>query len=282
MWLEWNSSSGASGRIEYTPGSSGQGGAVPDENGTGGMCRRVVFAPGNADCKFFPNTTNAHRGQEAGVPYKDKFVLFLATKSGRPCWNMDGLAGAPAKAGSAGVMWMYTDLQPENDGMTSHQSPPNGARQRFIYSASDTEVPFESMDWSHQNRGWSSAPYKPSLEFEKIEHPVGSDHFPFSCPRWHARKFPELAWEMDPEIYDYHGGSTAALRRKWVNASRSGGKPHASPRWPNPLQLYENELLHKLMSKNSPILLRCHVECQIIEFIMATQAADNQLAMIQN
>ena len=91
MWLEWNSSSGANGRIEYSPGSSGIGGAVPDENGSGGMRRRVVFAPGNVDCQPLPNATTPHRGQAVGVPYKDAFVLFLATKTGRPCGWQNGI-----------------------------------------------------------------------------------------------------------------------------------------------------------------------------------------------
>eukprot|EP00937_MAST-01D_sp_MAST-1D-sp2_P002222 g2222.t1 len=117
MWLEWHSSSGASGRIEYSPGSSGIGGAVPDENGSGGMRRRVVFAPGNVDCQPLPSATNSHRGQAAGVPYKDAFVLFLATRTGRPCIWIDGLTTVPMQAGAAGTMWMYTDEEPETDGM---------------------------------------------------------------------------------------------------------------------------------------------------------------------
>eukprot|EP00937_MAST-01D_sp_MAST-1D-sp2_P006169 g6169.t1 len=117
LWLEWNSSSGASGRIEYYPNSAGLGGAVTDENGSGGMRRRVVFAPAVPDwCKPFPNVTEPFRGQAAGVPYKDKFVLFLATKGGRPCFGLDSLSVAPMAAGVAGMMWMYTDEEPEIDG----------------------------------------------------------------------------------------------------------------------------------------------------------------------
>ena len=46
--------------------------------------------------------------------------------------------------------------------------------------------------------------------------------------------------------------------------------------------LYQDKLLHELMLKNSPMLLRRYVERKIIEFIMATQEVDSQLVMIQN
>eukprot|EP00937_MAST-01D_sp_MAST-1D-sp2_P007553 g7553.t1 len=142
LWLEWNSSSGAGGRIEYFPNSPGMGGAVPDERGSGGLRRRVVFAPPAADwCKAFPNMTTSYRGQAAGVPYKDKFVLFLFAKSGRPCFTSDSYTKSPIEAGAAGVMSMYTDEQPENDGRLK----PHGWDLSQKTGATRMTIPFASF-----------------------------------------------------------------------------------------------------------------------------------------
>eukprot|EP00937_MAST-01D_sp_MAST-1D-sp2_P005495 g5495.t1 len=46
-------------------------------------------------------------------------------------------------------------------------------------------------------------------------------------------------------------------------------------------ELYQNKLLRALASKNNPIVLRRYVERRIIEFVMATQTIDDQLAIIQ-
>jgi hypothetical protein len=120
LWLDWNSSSGASGRIEYYPSSPGMGAAVQDENGTGGTRRRVVFAPGTSDCLDFPNATTAHRGQQSGVSFRNAFVLFLGmvgkTGLGVSCFWMSGLSKPPVDAGAAGVIHMWSDEQPERDG----------------------------------------------------------------------------------------------------------------------------------------------------------------------
>ena len=45
---------------------------------------------------------------------------------------------------------------------------------------------------------------------------------------------------------------------------------------------YQNKLLRALVSKNNPIVLRRYAERRIIEYIMATQTIDDQLAMIPN
>ena len=61
MYLKWNSSSGKSGQIEFFFTLAGT--AVKDEGpqalggGEHGITRRVVLAPGNADCKDFCNHT---------------------------------------------------------------------------------------------------------------------------------------------------------------------------------------------------------------------------------
>jgi Leucine-rich repeat (LRR) protein len=112
MYLKWSSSSGAEGKIQYAP----QGVAVPDE-GNGGMTRRAVLAPGNADCNVpFPDATNSFRGQEAGVKYdRDVFVVTLAIKP-FPCIYRYYLGGFGPKgrlsADVAGVIFMMSD---END-----------------------------------------------------------------------------------------------------------------------------------------------------------------------
>ena len=70
MYMNWTSSSGASGRFEYLVGQSGA--VVPDE-GEGGMWRRAVFAPfGMHNCLPIPESTTGNLGQQPGVPYDDK------------------------------------------------------------------------------------------------------------------------------------------------------------------------------------------------------------------
>jgi hypothetical protein len=113
MYFTWNSSSGASGSIQYTPVMAGT--AVPDE-GNGGMTRRVVLAPGSADCVPFPATTTNHRGQVAGIPFdRDVFVMVLAHIK-RPCywWDYGGEFGTNGtmNADPSGLIWMWSD---END-----------------------------------------------------------------------------------------------------------------------------------------------------------------------
>jgi hypothetical protein len=108
LFHSWNSTSGASGRIEFAYGVAGS--AVPAETqeaGLPGIRRRVVLAPGNNDCKTLPDVTTSHRGQQAGVPFNNSFILYLAFKS-RPCIWMDGLTIPGAKAGAAGVLWMVS------------------------------------------------------------------------------------------------------------------------------------------------------------------------------
>eukprot|EP00937_MAST-01D_sp_MAST-1D-sp2_P007445 g7445.t1 len=68
-WTSYDETTGTAvktGRIEYKPGV--QGGAVPDEFGSGGMTRRVVFAPGNVPKQRF-GSVNAKLAQRelAGV-----------------------------------------------------------------------------------------------------------------------------------------------------------------------------------------------------------------------
>jgi Leucine-rich repeat (LRR) protein len=113
IFLTWNSSSGAAGSIQYLPSSAGT--AVPDE-GNGGMTRRVVLAPGSADCVPFPPATTDHRGQEAGIPYdRNVFVVVLAMLSNLcPFWMYTGEFGPNGKmnADHAGLIFMWSD---END-----------------------------------------------------------------------------------------------------------------------------------------------------------------------
>ena len=73
LWLEWNSSTGAGGRIEYQPGLMGA--AVPDENCTGGIRRRVVMfeSPTGENCQPYSNVTTGFRGQMAGVAFRNRF-----------------------------------------------------------------------------------------------------------------------------------------------------------------------------------------------------------------
>jgi hypothetical protein len=113
MYFTWTSSSGASGSFQYMPGP---GYAVPDE-GNGGMTRRVVLAPGNANCEPFPSVTNNHRGQKAGIPYdRNVFVMVLGIVAGRSCgWNHYASEFGPTGANNAdvaGFIWMMSDENP--------------------------------------------------------------------------------------------------------------------------------------------------------------------------
>jgi hypothetical protein len=80
------------------------------------MSRRVVLAPGNADCVPFPATTNNHRGQEAGIPYDRNVIVMVMAMLARPCvWNQYGGEFGPngaLNADIAGFIFMYSD---END-----------------------------------------------------------------------------------------------------------------------------------------------------------------------
>jgi hypothetical protein len=78
-----------------------------DEHNSGGVTRRLVFAPGNADCVPFPNMTNNHRGQVAGIPYNNTFVMFLSMRA-RPCSWYESVPRA-GQAGAIGTIWMWTD-----------------------------------------------------------------------------------------------------------------------------------------------------------------------------
>jgi hypothetical protein len=94
-----------------------------------------------------------------------------------------------------------------------HQSPSNGLPQRFA----QVGVPYATIDASFKSLDWSQSIMVPGFDFEAHEYPAGSGEYPFTCPRWHSRLFPELEWDMDPVVYDFHGGSTAALRLLWIS-----------------------------------------------------------------
>ena len=93
---------------------------VPEEvfeGGVGGMRRRVVLAPGdaNANCMPFPNVTAANLNQMAGISYRNSTVLFLTLKARPSCWFMDSLTHTPSNAGVAGVLSMFSDKS-DSDG----------------------------------------------------------------------------------------------------------------------------------------------------------------------
>ena len=103
LFLHWNSSSGASGQIQYDVAVDSW--SVPDENGSGGMRRRVVLAEGDLNCTPLPQLTTSFRGQQAGVPFRNTFVMYLMTKSGRTCTWREGVAPS-REAGAAGMITM--------------------------------------------------------------------------------------------------------------------------------------------------------------------------------
>jgi len=57
------------------------------------------------------------------------------------------------------------------------------------------------------------------MKSEKVEFPEGSNVFPFSCPTFVGREFPELSFELDAAQYGYHGGSTPEWRKKWISSA---------------------------------------------------------------
>jgi hypothetical protein len=68
---------------------------------------------------------------------------------------------------------------------------------------------------------FSGSPFVPSSlgETKKVEYPAGSKIFPFSCPIFVGREFPELVFDLDAAMYGYSGGSTPELRRKWISSA---------------------------------------------------------------
>jgi Leucine-rich repeat (LRR) protein len=96
------------------------GTAVPDES-NGGMSRRVVLAPGNADCDVpFPAATTNYRGQEAGVPYDQNVIVMVMAMFARTCFwgDYSGEFGPNGKMGVdlAAFIWMWSDENPVSVG----------------------------------------------------------------------------------------------------------------------------------------------------------------------
>ena len=107
--MDWTSyeadgSVASTGSFQYHTFDTGANG--PDD-GDGGRTRRVVLAPGNYGCQDLPAVTTNHRGQQAGVPFKDAYVLYLAFVT-RPCPSYDANQVA-VRAGCAGNLVVWSD-----------------------------------------------------------------------------------------------------------------------------------------------------------------------------
>eukprot|EP00937_MAST-01D_sp_MAST-1D-sp2_P003642 g3642.t1 len=108
MSLNWTSSSGATGAIDFRPAWGGA--AVRDEHGSGGTTRPVVLVNGADACNNYSAVTRAFEGQAPGVPLQDKFVVLFN--------GAGGLAGACEareiavdqfhQAGVAGALYMFS------------------------------------------------------------------------------------------------------------------------------------------------------------------------------
>ena len=121
LFFRWESSNnGASGNVEYLPSA---GSLAVRDDGDGWLTRRLVLAPGSADCKRFPNVTNDHRGQEAGVPYADTIILYMVIKQGSCEAGLATLFGRNSEhdlgVQPAAAIWMWSD---ESDDGISDES----------------------------------------------------------------------------------------------------------------------------------------------------------------
>jgi hypothetical protein len=56
-----------------------------------------------------------------------------------------------------------------------------------------------------------------AASFRKVEYPKASGTYPFSCTQWVLRGNPSGVVNIDPEFYEYTGGSTPELRMKWFD-----------------------------------------------------------------
>jgi hypothetical protein len=69
------------------------------------------------------------------------------------------------------------------------------------------------------NAGLKESTFLPSAiaPFQKAEYPKGSGVYPFSCTQWVFRQNPSGVVSIDPDFYEYTGGTTPELRMNWFD-----------------------------------------------------------------
>jgi hypothetical protein len=114
-----------------------------------------------------------------------------------------------AKCTGKYVAWMRMDL--------SHQATNSS---RFLLTGEPGSLTAHTLDETLAGAGGlviSSFVPSDASAFEKMEYPKGSGVYPFSCTKWVVRQNPSGVVDLDPEFYDFTGGSTPELRMKWFD-----------------------------------------------------------------
>jgi Leucine-rich repeat (LRR) protein len=113
---------------------------------------------------------------------------------------------------------MRMDMSNQVSGLPRFLSLSHGA----VVAVNNQHQPLDSLLAGAE--GLKQTPFVPSngAPFQKVEYPKGSSIYPFSCTKWVVRQNPSGTVDLDPDFYEYTGGSTPELRMKWFDENLDG------------------------------------------------------------
>ena len=128
-------------------------------------------------------------------------------------------SGGIVQVGTASQHTEFLSMKVDHQNTSKVDLPvdhPNQTVVGFVKDQKNGKI-FESIDTALSSLDFASAmPFLPTSDFTRFEYPAGSSLYPFSCPGFRGRDFPNLVFDVDPQMYGYHGGSDAALRLNWL------------------------------------------------------------------